>query len=43
MRDLVIGGTGSFSRRVTQKALERDHDVLVYGAARPVVLISSVA
>jgi nucleoside-diphosphate-sugar epimerase len=30
MRVLVIGGTGSFSTRVTQKALERGHDVLVY-------------
>jgi nucleoside-diphosphate-sugar epimerase len=30
MRVLVIGGTGSFSTRVTQKALERGHEVLVY-------------
>jgi nucleoside-diphosphate-sugar epimerase len=29
MRVLVIGGTGSFSTRVTQKALERGPDVLV--------------
>lgn len=30
MRVLVIGGTGSFSTRVTQKALERGHEVLIY-------------
>jgi nucleoside-diphosphate-sugar epimerase len=30
MRILLIGGTGSFSTRVTEKALERGHDVLVY-------------
>jgi nucleoside-diphosphate-sugar epimerase len=30
MRVLLIGGTGSFSTRVTEKALERGHDVLVY-------------
>src|SRR5687767_446291 len=30
MRALIIGGTGSFSTRVTQKALERGHDVMVY-------------
>jgi hypothetical protein len=29
MRVLVIGGTGSSSKRVTQKALERGHDVRV--------------
>ncbi|HTV24743.1 MAG TPA: NAD-dependent epimerase/dehydratase family protein [Polyangiaceae bacterium] len=34
MRVLVIGGTGSFSTRVTQKALERGHDVLVYARGR---------
>jgi nucleoside-diphosphate-sugar epimerase len=30
MRVLIIGGTGSFSTRITQKALERGHEVLVY-------------
>jgi nucleoside-diphosphate-sugar epimerase len=30
MRVLIIGGTGSFSTRVTQKALERGHEVMVY-------------
>jgi len=30
MRTLLIGGTGSFSTRITEKALERGHDVLVY-------------
>jgi nucleoside-diphosphate-sugar epimerase len=30
MRVLLIGGTGSFSTRITEKALERGHDVLVY-------------
>lgn len=30
MRALIIGGTGSFSTRVTQKALERGHEVMVY-------------
>jgi nucleoside-diphosphate-sugar epimerase len=34
MRVLVIGGTGSFSTRVTQKALERGHDVLIYARGR---------
>jgi nucleoside-diphosphate-sugar epimerase len=34
MRVLVIGGTGSFSSRVTQKALQRGHDVLVYSRGR---------
>lgn len=34
MRVLVIGGTGSFSTRVTQNALERGHDVLVYARGR---------
>lgn len=34
MRVLVIGGTGSFSTRVTQKALARGHDVLVYARGR---------
>jgi uncharacterized protein YbjT (DUF2867 family) len=33
MRVLVIGGTGSFSTRVTQRALERGHGVLVYAPA----------
>lgn len=30
MRVLIIGGTGSFSTRITQKAIERGHDVMVY-------------
>jgi nucleoside-diphosphate-sugar epimerase len=30
MRVLLIGGTGSFSTRVTEKAIERGHEVLVY-------------
>ncbi|MEY4546394.1 MAG: hypothetical protein RL685_2589 [Pseudomonadota bacterium] len=30
MRVLLIGGTGSFSTRITEKALERGHEVLVY-------------
>lgn len=30
MRVLLIGGTGSFSIRITEKALECGHDVLVY-------------
>jgi nucleoside-diphosphate-sugar epimerase len=30
MRILLIGGTGSFSTRITEKALERGHEVLVY-------------
>jgi nucleoside-diphosphate-sugar epimerase len=34
MRVLIIGGTGSFSTRVTQKALERGHDVMVYARGR---------
>jgi uncharacterized protein YbjT (DUF2867 family) len=34
MRVLVIGGTGSFSTRITQKALERGHEVLVYSRGR---------
>jgi uncharacterized protein YbjT (DUF2867 family) len=34
MRVLVIGGTGSFSTRVTQKALEGGHDVLIHTRGR---------
>lgn len=34
MRVLIIGGTGSFSTRVTQKAIERGHDVMVYARGR---------
>jgi nucleoside-diphosphate-sugar epimerase len=30
MRVLLIGGTGSFTGRVTEKAVQRGHDVLVY-------------
>jgi nucleoside-diphosphate-sugar epimerase len=35
MRVLVIGGTGSFSTRITQKALERGHEVLVCARSAP--------
>jgi hypothetical protein len=31
---LVIGGTGSFSTRITQKSLERGHEVAVYARGR---------
>jgi nucleoside-diphosphate-sugar epimerase len=34
MRVLVIGGNGSSSTRVTQKALERSHDVMVCARGR---------
>jgi nucleoside-diphosphate-sugar epimerase len=34
MRILIIGGTGSFSTRVTQKSLERGHEVMVYARGR---------
>jgi nucleoside-diphosphate-sugar epimerase len=34
MRVLVIGGTGAFSTRITQLALERGHDVSVYTRGR---------
>lgn len=34
MRVLLIGGSGSFSTRVAEKALERGHDVMVYARGR---------
>lgn len=38
MRVLIIGGTGSFSSRVTEKALARGHEVVVYARGqRPLI------
>lgn len=34
MRILIIGGTGSFSSRITEKAFQRGHQVLVYARGR---------
>lgn len=44
MRVLLIGGTGSFSTRVTEKALDRGHEVLVYARGlRPLAANISAA
>lgn len=43
MRVLIIGGTGSFSSRITEKAFERGHEVLVYARGKRPLLGAPLA
>ncbi len=44
MRVLIIGGTGSFSSRVTEKAFARGHEVMVYARGqRPLLSVPLAA